>query len=345
MVEATVSDGTARAIKRAEDLEARGELREAIDLLTAANRAAHDAKIERTLVRLRREGCRWIPRETAPFAREPIPIADPGPGDLFEVGPGEMTVSALRTGLGRNGCLLVRGLVPAERVTRLADGIDAALAAYDAAEAGEPVDEGWFSPFSMPAREPGVSQEARRRFQRETGALWTANSPRMLFELFELVDDVGIGSLMTEYLGERPLLSANKCTLRRVPPEAGLGGWHQDGAFLGESVGAFNFWVALTDCGRDAPGMDIVPRRFPHVLESGDDAPFSWTLSDKGVRQAAGDVGIVRPEFRAGDALLFDHLLVHRTAALPEMARARHAIEAWFFGPSAYPGEQLPLVY
>ena len=65
---------------------------------------------------------------------------------------------------------------------------------------------------------------------------------------------------MTDFLGERPHLSANKCTLRRVPPEDMLSGWHQDGAFLGDYIGAFNVWITLTSCGRDAPGLDIVPR-------------------------------------------------------------------------------------
>jgi hypothetical protein len=91
--------------------------------------------------------------------------------------------------------------------------------------------------------------------------------------------------------------------------------------------------------------MDIVPKRFNDVVPSGDAAPFRWALSDDDVWTAAGGVPIIRPEFRAGDALLFDHLLVHRTAASPDMTRDRYAIEAWFFGPSAYPGEQLPLVY
>jgi ectoine hydroxylase-related dioxygenase (phytanoyl-CoA dioxygenase family) len=54
---------------------------------------------------------------------------------------------------------------------------------------------------------------------------------------------------------------------------------------------------------------------------------------------------VLRPEFAPGDALLFDHLLLHRTAAGEEMTRERYAIETWFFAPSLYPGGQIPLVY
>ncbi len=94
-------------------------------------------------------------------------------------------------------------------------------------------------------------------------------------------------------------------------------------------------------------GMDIVPKRFDGVLQSGGPgAVFNWSLSDQTVLDAADGVPIVRPEFEVGDALLFDHRLVHRTASSATMARERHAIESWFFTPSAYPPQgQVPLLY
>jgi hypothetical protein len=168
----------------------------------------------------------------------------------------------------------------------------------------------------------------------------------MLFELLEVIDDVGIGALMTELLGERPLLSALKCTLRRVPTDLDVSpAWHQDGAFLGEQVGAFNFWLSLSRCGVDAPGLDILPKRVGRVLPSDEESRFDWSLSERAVQDAAGGTPIVRPEFEPGDALLFDQLLVHRTAVSPGMAHERYAIESWFFAPSAYPVGQLPIFY
>jgi len=53
----------------------------------------------------------------------------------------------------------------------------------------------------------------------------------------------------------------------------------------------------------------------------------------------------VRPEFRPGDALLFDHMLLHRTAVDPDMSERRYAIEAWFTAPSAYPPGSVPILY
>jgi hypothetical protein len=233
-------------------------------------------------------------------------------------------------------------------VERLTAGIDAALAAHDDAAGGvSSTDAGWYTPGAMPDRvEGGLSEEANRRFLRDRGGLWTADSPRMLFELFELVDELDLGTLMTQFLGERPVLSANKCTLRRVPSDLVVqGGWHQDGAFLGEDVRACNLWLALSRCGRDAPGLDLVPRRVDHVVASDDGARFDWSLSDAAVLAAAEGTPIVRPEFEPGDALIFDHLLVHQTATAPDMTRERYAIESWFFAPSAWPVGQIPVLY
>ena len=71
-------------------------------------------------------------------------------------------------------------------------------------------------------------------------------------------------------------------TLRRTQPEVGTTWWHQDGAFLGADIRALNVWLSLSHCGRDAPGLDIVPRRFDRIVETGTEgAPLSWTVSHR----------------------------------------------------------------
>jgi hypothetical protein len=167
----------------------------------------------------------------------------------------------------------------------------------------------------------------------------------MLHMLLEAYDDLGLRDVVEGYLGERPVLSANKCTLRRVETTAGTD-WHQDGAFLGAGIRALNIWVALTDCGVDAPGMDLVPRRFDEVVETGTGgAIFDWAVGPDTVAQLSADAPVVRPRFRAGDALLFDDLFLHRTAIDPSMNRSRYAIESWFFAPTSYPDGQVPIVW
>ena len=334
--------GPERALERATALEREGRVIEAIRLLTEANRQERDARLEVELVALRHAAFDTVDR-TIPAL---LPVtASPGlPGPLREVRPADLSTAVVRAGLAEHGCVLVRGLVPADRARSLARGIDRALDAFDGCEAASKTSAPpWYSPFK-PA-EGRYRIGGRRNWVRASGALWTADSPRMMFELCELVDDTGVGALVTDYLGERPALSANKCTLRRVPVDTATN-WHQDGAFLGAEVRTLNFWLALSSCGSDSPGLEIVPRRLDEVLPTGTDgAMFDWSVSPAIVEEIAADTPVVSPRFEPGDALLFDHMFLHRTAAGPGMTRERYAMETWFFAPSSYPDGQIPLVY
>jgi hypothetical protein len=48
--------------------------------------------------------------------------------------------------------------------------------------------------------------------------------------------------------------------------------------------------------------------------------------------------------FRAGDAIIFDEMNLHRTSTSSEMSEKRYAVECWFFAPSCYPMDQLPIL-
>jgi hypothetical protein len=321
--------------------DARGS--EAIRLLTEANRVHRHPQIEKHLVALRHE---VFPSLRQPAGPPPEEIAPEPTGlPLAPADPRELDVTALRRGLAHHGCVLVRGLIPPERAETLAWGVDRALGAFDTctAASGPKAVSPWYVPFAPRTGDYRIG--GRRRWVRASGALWTADSPRMLFELLEVVHETGVGSLVEAYLGERPALSANKCTLRRVPVDTRTD-WHQDGAFLGRHVRTLNLWLALSPCGTDAPGLDIVPRRFNEVLDTGTDgAFFDWSVSPEVVERAADGVGVMRPEFAPGDALLFDHLFLHRTGVAPGMSRERWAIETWFFAPSNYPDGQIPIAF
>ena len=72
---------------------------------------------------------------------------------------------------------------------------------------------------------------------------------------------------------------------------------------------------------------------------------FEWSVSDKLVdEEIMRGEPIPRPIFEPGDALLFDHLCLHRTAMEPEMTEPRYATETWCFAGSTYPDQQIPLV-
>ncbi len=253
----------------------------------------------------------------------------------------------MRAGILRDGCVLVRGLVDREQALAMAADIDRAFEAFERVQAGEPGDgSGAYEEFE-PA--PPFDLRAERGWVTGGGGLWIADSPKLLFDVLDTFERSGLQRVISDYLGERPALSVNKCTLRRVRPDIFAGhtasAWHQDGAFLGD-VRAVNVWLSLSRCGDLAPGMDIVPRRLDEIAPTGTEgATFDWSVSRSVAEQVAGEAGIVRPVFEPGDVLLFDEMFLHSTAADETMPNTRYAVESWFFGPSGFPSEYAPLAF
>jgi hypothetical protein len=323
-----------------------GDLLAAIDELTRANREHPDATLEYRLVSIRNRAFDQLDRRSAITAwppGAPDPAAPPS-GRIPEVTSAELTAEVLHRDIATDGCVLVRGLADPATVELLVDGIDHALGEWGrlrrpyAKATGSP----WFDPLRVDA---AANAALGRTWVTNSGGLLTADSPRMMFQLLEMLERAGLREVVHAYLGERPALSANKCTLRRVPVETDAG-WHQDGAFLGQDIRALNIWLALSPCGRDAPGLDVVPRRFDHIVETGTHGSyFDWAVGSELVDSLARDTPVVRPEFEAGDALLFDDLMLHRTATEPTMTKHRDAIETWCFAPSAYPKGHVPIVW
>ena len=185
------------------------------------------------------------------------------------------------------------------------------------------------SPIALPARrsppadalyeefapEPGFSQLSERNWIETGGGVLAADSPRLAFEMFDAFSRAGL-------TGDRRL---SRRAGRRLGGEvhAAQGGsliggaWHQDGNFMGD-VRALNVWLALSRCGEEAPGLDMVPRRVDYLVEAGTDgAPLSYVISPEKVEAAAGEAGIVRPIFEPGDVLLFDDPSCTRPARTP----------------------------
>jgi hypothetical protein len=342
------------ALEAAEALFAAGEAGEAIALLTAANRSRRDHRIERRLVAMRFDAFQstdW------PDARPAVPdmVDDLFPGTVIpEVGLADLDVEHVRSALLNHGSLIVRGLVGPERVAQLTADIDRALDGYDAWFAGKGLATAapWFEPF---AYEP---KKVERKFRRDVGGVLVVDSPPSLFDVIETFDEAGIRRVVTEFFGEQPALLAKKWTLRRVPHDTGESGWHQDGSFMGGDIRSLNVWLALSHCGDDAPGLDVVGRRLDDIVPTGTEGAWlDWNVSPLMVEEVAPG-GIVRPIFESGDALIFDHFNLHRTAVDPGMANDRYAIEAWFLAPSTYelmmagagvegapPRDQLPMIY
>jgi hypothetical protein len=302
--------------------------------LTAANRARPDRETERRLLRLRHlAGLRLIEATDAPGLAAPDAAALPDGDGLPEFRPGDLTPGLLRAGILRHGCVLVRGLVDRDAALGFGEQIDRAFAAREAGDGAVP---GLYEEFEPETRFEVASV---RPWIKEGGGVLATDSPQLTFEMLELFGSARLPELVGGYLGEPPLISAHKTTLRKADPSVG-GAWHQDGAFMGD-VKALNLWLSLSRCGDEAPGLDIVPRRVDRVVID-HDVMLDVALTRAKAEEAAGDVPILRPIFEPGDALFFDELFLHQTASDPAMPNPRFAIESWFFGGSAFPGDYAP---
>ena len=321
-----------------------------IDALTRANRGDRSAATEERLVDLRHRAFAELGGDPSPQPDpEPVPAgASPEDDGMPAIRASELTPGRLAGAIASHGAVIVRGLIDPSEAGELVAGIDRAFDAQAAAAAGAPPSETtpWYREF-VPSDDAAPAVSIGRGFLTSGSGVMTSDSPRMLFDLLETFDRTGLREVITGYLGERPALSVNKGTLRRAKPDVGTAWWHQDGAFLGRDIRAINVWLSLTPSGVDAPGMELVPKRLDGIVETGTKgADFDWSVGDEVVADAAAGP-FAWPEFEAGDALLFDHLCLHRTAVNEAMTKTRYATETWFFAPSAYPNplEQVPLAY
>jgi hypothetical protein len=316
------------------------ELLEQIERLTQAGNEERDVEAMRRSLSLRHQA--GIGLLDADGGRPEHPSPDfgrlPRAGGLPDLDPHDLTPALLRAGILWDGCALVRGLVGRDDAVRFAQEIERAFEECDRALAGEAAAAGYYEPF-----EPAEGFEINTRpWVREGGGVLAVDSPRLMFEMLQLFETVALPELVADYLGEPPLLSARKTTLRRAEPQV-VGAWHQDGSFMGD-VHTLNLWLSLSRCGDEAPGLDLVPRRLDDLVPTGTEGTFlPDQVSQAVAEEAAGDTGIIRPIFEPGDALFFDELFLHKTGSDPSMPNPRFAIESWFFGGSAFPAEYAPI--
>ena len=131
-------------------------------------------------------------------------------------------------------------------------------------------------------------------------------------------------------LGRQPQLIASQCWVRRARPPHG---WHQDGALHHDFVSGpllvmLTCWIPLVRCGRDAPGLEWVEPTLDTLLKPSE-------LTDDAVQTRF--TRFVQPEFAAGEAVLFDGGLLHRTHTTPVMTLPRTSIELRFIAAGPAP--------
>jgi hypothetical protein len=339
--EITREPSVAEIVHGARVLASMGRHREAIDLLSFQPIEALDVGALTDLVHWR--SAAFEPEQGR--AVWPPQFADPFPdvvGAPPEIKARNLTAEILGGAVHHHGGLIVRGLIDQEQTSHLAGVVQKAFDAAGECRSGavEPDASPWYARYPLSLDE-GIRPQARVWVE-EGGGVLTADSPRALADFIAFLKAHGVTRVIEQYLGERAFLSLGKSTLRIVPPDAGSG-WHQDGSFLGPDIRTINVWLALSDCGEDAPGLDVYPRRLNSLAETGTRGAFDWWVVGDGVVDDMSEAAVVAPVFKAGDAMLFDQLYLHRTGVRPGMTRQRMAIESWFFAGSTFPMQQIPL--
>ena len=340
----TIADASsARALAEAERLAADGALLEAVDLLQRASYDERDPLVDIRLAELRRDAFALLDRapESSPW---PPQFADPCPGEtgLIDLPRAEATPEVVGGAIRHHGCILVRGLLDRPVAEGLVDSIERAFVGLEAANEGAPVAETspWYVPLaSHPDYPPDQTDErANLRWFR----VCTMDSPRAMFEVIDAFEVAGVGEIARRYLGARPVMSASKWALRRMPKRK-IAGWHQEAnVFPTFPLRTLNVWLTLTPCGDDSPSLDVVPRRETQVH----DVPGpGFMFTGKHFDEVAGDAPRVSPRYEPGDAMIFDEMLIHRTNTDHAMDRVRYSIESWFFAPSGQPLELGPIVF
>jgi hypothetical protein len=317
-----------RIVDQSELLVRQGRPVDAVDLLAAADRRSRDERIEIRLRDLRRDAAHAI-RPAPGKPSWPPPARDPYPGLVGvppEVQATHLTSELLAGCITHHGCVVVRRLFSENQVSETVEGLRRTQA-RQRQWTGD--GDAWYSPIPTDGRIDALRQRSAER-----GGTWLADSPAMTARVLDQMEASGALGVAAAYLGERPFFSLQKSTLRCVSPVPSLTGWHQDGSFLDEGVRTVNVWVALSACGgqRPASGLEIVARRLHDILPA-DSSVYRSYLSPEVVAEAA-EGAFVRPEFDAGDALMFDERLLHRTDLPAGLTDSRYALECWLFAPS-----------
>lgn len=171
---------------------------------------------------------------------------------------------------------------------------------------------------------------------RSYGSIVLVNTNHAAAIVCEILENMVLMPHLTAYFGVRPMLALNASSVRMADITSDKPClFHQDGTFLGgPSARTINTWIALDDCGTDAPGIEVIPRRVSDLLPAGKNVDMDWEILDNEVYDRFGgrSSGWI-PQFQAGDVLAFDHMNIHRTHMTRSMTRNRHALECWMYPP------------
>jgi hypothetical protein len=279
---------------------------------------------------------------------------------IASVAAADLNVRVLREALQTDAALVVRGLLSPERCARAAALISAARAERDRfdecssqerARSGPRSADEVFVPLAStlaPAVPLAMLQDVARLCQ----AVLVAEAPAVLDELMLVLAETRLLPLVAEHLGESPAVSVDKLLVRSAAPEIPRSflpeeldpGWHQDGADWDPGTRSLNVWIAFDDCG---PGtgrrsMEVFPKPVNAVVPPALGVDPSAHVD--AIRALQREIAPAALSLAAGDAVLFDHLNVHRSEGGRQYTATRRSAEFWFFAPSTFPAQVTPML-
>ncbi|MDX2157657.1 MAG: phytanoyl-CoA dioxygenase family protein [Hyphomicrobiaceae bacterium] len=208
--------------------------------------------------------------------------------------------AALRARLDRDGYLFVRGLLPADAVTTVRSRLLAKAAAGGWLDASKPVEAG-------AANQAAACKDPEERYMKVFRGLWADE------ELHRLRTHPRVLAFFQRIFGEAPLAHP-MFVQRNIFPQSGdfdfTTGVHQDRVHIGGAT-SYAMWVPLGDCPREKGALAVAA------------GSHRQGILETKVGAGAGGMDICVPipgswvtgAFRAGDALIFADVTVHK--ALP----------------------------
>jgi hypothetical protein len=174
-------------------------------------------------------------------------------------------------------------------------------------------------------------------------SLGAINDNELINTLFDEIAAGPAGCQIRKMLGGNEVMcDFDQAWIRRqyaphlYPPKHAPHGWHQDGAlgfdFLDSKrckqepealLSTVTCWIALNNCGRDAPGLEFVLQPIEELLLPNE------LVHDTIDERYSAEV-FWQPQMDAGDAMIFQGGTLHRTHVVEQMQNNRTSVELRF---------------
>jgi hypothetical protein len=142
--------------------------------------------------------------------------------------------------------------------------------------------------------------------------------------------------------GESVMCSYEHCSVRyqRADLRQKSYTFHQDASYHSRDPldhAGLTTWIPLCDCGVDAPGLQVYPRAIADVLPvpEGIEGPYLFCDTQTVLDHFGEDLWA--PALSAGDVLIFNHFVVHRTYITDGMTKERQSVDFRVFPRSRIP--------